>query len=172
MQKLLADFGRFTVGISPDPLPVDFRHLVKATAGALKASVNVPIEVTITGQPLPIYGDRRLLPVVISELVENAEEAMQLANSPSRIIRIHARLEHPPGGPAVALLEIADTGPGITAEHSKNIFQPLFTTKERGSGLGLMAVWDIVEQHKGTIAEVGAPGAGARFLVRLPLVGY
>jgi signal transduction histidine kinase len=71
---------------------------------------------------------------------------------------------------SMALLEVTDSGPGVRTKDRQNIFQPLFTTKERGNGLGLMIVWDIVEQHKGTIEEAGESGQGARFLVRLPLL--
>jgi signal transduction histidine kinase len=65
---------------------------------------------------------------------------------------------------------VIDAGPGIAEDDKEKIFQPLFTTKERGSGLGLMGVWDIVQRHEGFIAEVGRPGKGAHFRVRFPLV--
>ncbi len=171
MQRLLADFGRFIGDSTPAFQTLDVGPLVRATVGAHKASTTVPIELTVTGRPLLVFGDHRALANVLTELVENAEEAMEQAKSPSRIIRIRAAFARPAAGQAMAELEVADTGPGIPDEHKKLIFQPLFTTKERASGLGLMGVWDTVEQHKGTIAEVGVPGTGACFVVRLPLIG-
>ncbi len=71
----------------------------------------------------------------------------------------------PDGG---ALLEVEDDGPGIAADDLPQIFTPFFTTKERGSGLGLATVQRIVDAHGGTVIAASAPGLGARFTVRLP----
>jgi signal transduction histidine kinase len=168
MQRLLADFGRFTPDAAPELRPLDLGYLTRATVGALKASIDVPIEPTISG-PLKVNGDARLLSEAIRELVENAAQAIHQAKSRTRFIRVRAALERA-GSESMALLEVTDSGPGVLAKNRQNIFHPLFTTKERGNGLGLMIVWDIIEQHKGTIEEAGEPGQGARFLVRLPLV--
>jgi GAF domain-containing protein len=170
MQRLLTDFRRFSKSDAPAFEPLDLRHVVKSTVGALKASVVVPIETTITGDPLPIRGDARMLGDVIAELVENAEEAMLHAGTPNQIIRISAELRRSAAAPPLAQLDVIDAGPGIAEDDKEKIFQPLFTTKERGSGLGLMGVWDIVQRHEGFIAEVGRPGKGAHFRVRFPLV--
>ncbi|MCP4205080.1 MAG: HAMP domain-containing protein [bacterium] len=69
------------------------------------------------------------------------------------------------------VLEVRDTGRGIPAEHLDNIYEPFFTTKEEGSGvgLGLAVVYGIVERHHGTIEAVSEPGRGTLFTIRLPL---
>ena len=70
-------------------------------------------------------------------------------------------------GGAVEIV-IADTGPGIPAEHLGRIFEPFFSTKERGTGLGLALTQQIVAEHGGRIDVESIVGRGTRFVVRLP----
>ena len=65
--------------------------------------------------------------------------------------------------------EIIDTGHGIEPKYAANIFQPFFTTKPKGTGLGLPICRQLVEQHGGTIVATGDPGGGTCFSIRLPL---
>jgi signal transduction histidine kinase len=66
-------------------------------------------------------------------------------------------------------IEIADTGEGIEPKHAANIFQPFFTTKPKGTGLGLPICRQLIEQHKGTIEATENPGGGTCFRIRMPL---
>lgn len=68
-------------------------------------------------------------------------------------------------------IRIADTGPGIAPEHLDRIFEPYFTTKEGGTGLGLALARKIAQEHGGEIRAENRPGGGALFTVRLPLAG-
>lgn len=68
-----------------------------------------------------------------------------------------------------AALEIADNGPGIAEAEIDKIFEPYYTTKFNGTGLGLMVVYRIITQHGGSIHAESKPGIGTRFLVSLPL---
>jgi signal transduction histidine kinase len=65
---------------------------------------------------------------------------------------------------------VADTGPGIEPATLAKIFEPLFTTKAFGVGLGLPTVRRIVQQHGGSIEAVSEPGRGTTFLVRIPQI--
>jgi signal transduction histidine kinase len=65
-------------------------------------------------------------------------------------------------------VSIHDNGPGISAEHLSHIFEPLYTTKEKGLGLGLSISYDIVHKHGGQITVESLPGQGTRFTVWLP----
>jgi GAF domain-containing protein len=170
MQRLLTDFRRFSKEDSPPFERLDLRQVVKSTVGALKASIGVPIECTIGGDALFVHGDARMLGDAIAELIENSEEAMVHAHTPNKIIKVRAELKQSAGDRSMAQLEVSDTGPGIAETNKETIFQPLFTTKEHGTGLGLMTVWDIIEQHHGLIAETGFEGRGAQFRIQLPLV--
>ena len=62
----------------------------------------------------------------------------------------------------------ADTGPGIAPEDLPHIFEPFYTTKDFGTGLGLAVSYSIVESHQGTLSVDSVPGHGATFTVRLP----
>ncbi len=68
-------------------------------------------------------------------------------------------------------IAVADTGPGIPAEHLDRIFEPYFTTKEGGTGLGLALAHTIIQEHGGRIGVESRPGSGATFTVALPLAG-
>jgi len=70
---------------------------------------------------------------------------------------------------AGVVIDVADTGEGITAEQIELIFNPLFTTKrDRGTGLGLTVVQQIVLEHSGTIEVESQPGQGTVFHIELP----
>ena len=71
-------------------------------------------------------------------------------------------------GESYVVLEFADAGPGVPADQKERIFQPFFTSRVKGMGLGLSIVKGIVEAHRGQIREVGEPGKGARFVIFLP----
>ena len=71
---------------------------------------------------------------------------------------------------AFAEIRIADSGPGIAPADVKNIFNPFFTTKPHGMGMGLAIVRTIVEAHGGTMFAENQTSGGALFTIRLPLV--
>jgi signal transduction histidine kinase len=103
---------------------------------------------------------------VVNNLVENAAQAMQGVDSTGQSCRIVVST-------AVAAdafeFTVVDTGPGIQAELLTKVFEPLFSTKSFGTGLGLPVVRQIVEQHGGTVTLASEPGKGARIAIRLPL---
>ncbi len=68
-----------------------------------------------------------------------------------------------------AIVEVEDTGPGITADRILHLFHPFFTTKEGGMGMGLAISQTIVENHDGRIWAESEPGTGSTFYVSLPL---
>ena len=110
--------------------------------------------------PLPVEADRDQLTQVLVNLLKNADEAMPEGGT----IRVSARREG-----EVAVLEVADEGPGIPAEKRAQIFEPYFTTKEKGTGLGLAISRRIVEEHGGRLELEDALPHGARFVIKLPL---
>ena len=67
-------------------------------------------------------------------------------------------------------IEITDTGPGIAAERLPHIFDPFYTTKENGTGLGPSLSYSIIQEHGGKLAVASTPGHGATFSIELPLL--
>ncbi len=106
-----------------------------------------------------ILGDEARLRAVLLNLVRNAREAMAGGGTLTVVAR---RAE---GG---VELEVRDTGAGIAPEALPRLFDPFYSTKERGTGLGLAFVQEVVQEHGGTVRCDGAPGRGATFTLRLP----
>jgi signal transduction histidine kinase len=107
----------------------------------------------------PVYGVRDQLVQVFLNLVLNAIDAAGKGG------RIEIQAERRPGELEVV---VRDDGPGIAPEHAGRLFQPYFTTKKHGTGLGLFVTRKLVADHGGTVAFTAPPGRGAEFRVRLP----
>jgi two-component system, NtrC family, sensor histidine kinase HydH len=112
--------------------------------------------------PVPV--DAGLCEQVFLNLVMNAYEAM---NSPGGKLRVSIRSVNSRGGDGVEV-EIEDSGPGIPENLREQIYNPFFTTKQSGVGLGLSIVSKIVDVHRGRISVESPPGKGACFRVFLP----
>jgi PAS domain S-box-containing protein len=112
--------------------------------------------------------DRDRFRQVMVNLLDNAVQAMTISGwSPTDGRRPTIVVKTEAAGPHVRL-SVADNGPGISTENLTRIFEPLFTTKASGVGLGLPTVRTIVEQHGGTIDVESAVDAGTTFVVWLP----
>ena len=114
----------------------------------------------------PVAGDRTQLEQVVLNLLNNAEQALRAAGEIGQV-RIRTATEG-----AAVVLEIEDDGPGIPDEMRDQIWEPFWTTKGLGTGLGLAVVRDIIGSHGGeiTVARCSSEAArtGARFVIRLP----
>ena len=126
-------------------------------------------------EPVAVSADIAQIEQIVINLVTNACDAMPQGGKVSISIRrlsreqavvLGSKLESEPQ----ALMEVADTGTGISAELQARIFEPFFTTKPRGkgTGLGLAAVQGIVAQNHGSLALESAVGMGAKFRIFLP----
>jgi signal transduction histidine kinase len=125
------------------------------------------------GLPM-IEGDHHQLSQVFTNLVANAFEALDgtgritISAATTAIEADPAFAGLHPATPAV-LVEVADDGPGISADLTDRIFNPFFTTKVTGTGLGLAIVRKIVDAHDGRIDVSSTPDSGTRFRVTLPV---
>ena len=115
------------------------------------------------GLPL-VMADPEALKRAIANLIDNAAEAMQ--DSLLRVLTIETQLGERPG---MAELAISDTGPGLSPEVRERLFLPYVSTKQRGTGLGLVIAAKIIQDHQGTIRAEQRTPSGARFLLELPL---
>jgi signal transduction histidine kinase len=126
--------------------------------------VQVNLITSLTPEPLPIRGDHIQLQQVILNLIVNAIDVMSDAQSAER--KITVRTSRIAG---FAEVTIADAGPGIPPDKLKAVFQPFFTTKAGGMGIGLSIARTIVEAHNGQIVAENQAGGGAIFRITLPL---
>lgn len=137
-------------------LASEVTHLVKPQA----ASQKVELDCKAGSTPILIRGDRDLLKQAILNVVVNGIESMK--NGGRLTVETHQFADH-------VLLAIQDQGPGIPeALHSK-VFQLYFTTKEKGTGIGLAMTYRAVQLHNGTIEFTSEAGHGTVFRLRFPL---
>jgi signal transduction histidine kinase len=155
------------------PRAVDLGEVVSRVLDLLageaeRRAIRLERELAPRPSSTPVAGEEERLRQVLVNLTLNALEATPDGGR----VRVRCLVEAPDPAlgersPSVAIT-IDDSGPGVPAALRDRIFEPFFTTKARGSGLGLSIVHAIVAQHGGTISVDGAPGGGARFLLRLP----
>jgi C4-dicarboxylate-specific signal transduction histidine kinase len=146
---------------------IDVNSVVRETVDFLMPQMRLSrVEVTAAlADDLPaVRGDRTRLSQVFLNLLTNARHAVEA--SPVRRLSVRSRRE--PGAALPVVLEVSDTGTGFSEADGRRLFQPFFTTKESGHGLGLSISRSIVTDHGGTIGAESVPGRGATFTVRLP----
>jgi PAS domain S-box-containing protein len=159
------------------PKVVDLNRVVSDMQKMLQRLLSDRIKLVINfrDESLPVYADPGQLELVIMNLAINARDAMQDGG----VLSLTTRKEMLAGGseeggePATtsfALLEVNDTGHGMSQEIREHIFEPFFTTKEigKGTGLGLSTVHGIVEQAGGYISVESEPHHGSTFRIYLP----
>ncbi|MBP2684334.1 MAG: hypothetical protein H6Q79_2373, partial [Deltaproteobacteria bacterium] len=117
----------------------------------------------LSPEPLYCVADPALLGLVLINLVTNAFQAMKESPDPKRITVRVAREGD------LAVVHVADTGPGVPGHLREKIFDPFFTTRRGGYGIGLSLCQRIVSKHGGRISVGSAEGGGAEFRVELPL---
>ena len=115
----------------------------------------------------PIMGDHDQLKQLFVNLCLNSVEAMGEVGT--LMVTVDGRGK-PVGQPSELIIQVADTGSGIPAEHLSSIFDPFFTLKEQGTGLGLAICRGIIDYHRGSItAANSSEDSGAVFTVKLPV---
>ena len=136
-----------------------------AMTETLLEEASITVEKDLPEKPIIIHGDRSRIEQVLVNLIRNGVDAMREA--PLRRFRIGIRPDN-----TFAEITISDSGTGIEEAHLAEVFNPFFTTKEVGQGLGLgLAIsYRIVTDLGGTIRAINNPDGGARFTVRLPLM--
>ena len=147
----------------------DLNEVVRETIGlfsALAASRNVQVDNAIAPGALALLGDRIQLQQVILNLLMNGIDAMKDTPSENRIISTRtSRVEN------FAELSVSDRGPGIPEEKLNEVFEPFYTSKTEGMGMGLSIARTIIEAHNGQIWARNRDHGGASFRIRLPLLG-
>ncbi|AXT49050.1 GHKL domain-containing protein [Chromobacterium rhizoryzae] len=118
----------------------------------------------LSGYPVAVLADSIQLEQVVLNLLSNAMDALRDEPMMKRHVIVHTRREG-----KKAILEVRDTGRGITPNSLEVLFHPFFSTKPNGMGLGLSICQTIVEQYGGLISAENIPASGACFRIELPL---
>ncbi len=165
VNRLSTIASRFSkIGSVPQKSPADLNDIVGSAASYMATRISSRIRLTtdLCAEPLPVMACRPLFEWVMENLIKNAVDAMDGAGS----------IDVTTGSTAsMAYIEVSDTGKGIARKNFKTVFNPGYTTKKRGWGLGLALAKRIVEQyHAGSIfVKTSAPGVGTTFRIELPL---
>ncbi|MBM3314404.1 hypothetical protein FJY71_00985, partial [candidate division WOR-3 bacterium] len=146
--------------------PVDLSELlteVLASVAPETRRLGIAVEAALGDLP-PVVASRLALRQVFLNLVLNAIQAQPQGG----LIRASGTVEGT-GKHRFAVVDIEDRGPGIASADRRRAFDPFFTTRDKGSGLGLFVVKRVVEKHRGNVALAPRPGGGTVVEVRLPL---
>jgi signal transduction histidine kinase len=147
---------------------LDLHQTVGEVAGfvsALADDRDVIVKYVPASTALRVKGDPIQLQQVILNLIMNAIDAVSESQSEKREVVVATRVSNDR-----AEILVADSGPGIAADHLKEVFDPFFTTKAQGMGMGLAIARSIVEAHHGQITAENGSSGGAVFRIKLPLV--
>jgi PAS domain S-box-containing protein len=164
---VVGDMRRYFRGEAPEPGPVGVNTLLHGILPILPEGSGTAyhLELDLEEELPPVLADPVQLQECLINLITNAIEAGPQA--PNLPVRIRVRTSRSDGWVEVA---VSDSGPGVPDGLEQQIFQPLYTTKGGGSGLGLPICQFVVEEHGGQVwMERNDPGPGSTFRVRLPV---
>lgn len=173
IEEILQDFRDFLTATQVVREPTDLNQLIKETVDEVFPRMSaVKLDIQLAENLPPVLVDGKKLRRAISELIENSfnyvEEGMMCVST-----RVVGKDEHAVTRVShmsqFAEIVIEDSGPGVEADDKATIFQPFFSNRVKGMGLGLSIVKGIVDAHGGEVFESGRLGHGARFVILLPL---
>lgn len=164
IEHLVDDMLSFARGTVVDPAPIPVARLLYELAEAVAAQdadgrFTLRVQVPVTA--VSLLGNRHALMSVLLNLVDNARQAQQGCGA----CDVTATSEE-----GTLRIRITDHGPGVPAAQCEQIFEPFFTTRAQGTGLGLAAARAVARAHGGDLMLAPATGAGATFVLTLPLL--
>jgi signal transduction histidine kinase len=161
--SIIGDLLEYTRKRDVDLQPVRLQHLVAKILDEQTLPVEIRVVTDLRGNDAKVMADPERFRRVVINLIQNAAEAIKASKGFGEV-KVQTGLIGDQ-----AFLEISDDGPGIAEDALAKIFEPLFTTKSFGAGLGLPTAKQLVEQHYGRLTVNSKPGVGASFRVTLPL---
>lgn len=168
LKGIIGRFSEFSKMPQPQLQPVQVNEVIRGVVQLFQAQLEAPgrakikCELELDAHLKTVAADAELLHRAISNLVLNAMDAMPQGGT------LTLRTRHESGK---VLIEVADTGAGMTAEERERIFTPYYTSKAQGTGLGLAIVQSVVSDHGGRVRVQGEPGRGTTFVIELPDAG-
>jgi len=161
LNDLIKDLLLFARPPQPRPARVDLGPLVATTADLLSTDPALKdVRVQLEGTAPPVAADSELLKIVFQNLMVNGAHAMHGRGTIRVVLESHDR---------ACRIRFQDEGPGIPSEIREKIFMPFFTTKSRGTGLGLPTAKRLIEAHRGSIRVDCPPQGGTTVTIDLPV---
>ncbi len=170
-QDLTRQLLTFAKGGAPVKQAASIREIIEDSCRFSLSGSNVKSTFFFSGDLKPVEVDVGQIGQVINNLVINAVQAMPEGGTievraENVVVAHEGGIPLPPGG--YIRVSIRDQGVGIPPENLAKIFDPYFTTKQKGSGLGLATSYSIIKRHEGHITVESVPGKGTAFEVYLP----
>ncbi|HEV7716113.1 MAG TPA: ATP-binding protein, partial [Steroidobacteraceae bacterium] len=158
---------------SPEMMPLDINGVIENVLELMRGElrrheVSLSLEVEFGDRPAHVVGDRVQLQQVIVNLVMNGIEAMSAIRDRPRVLRVSASRD----GEGNVLVSVEDAGVGLDPDKLNHIFEPLFTTKPEGMGMGLSICRSIVEAHGGELRASSLSPHGSLFRFTLPALPW
>ena len=157
------EFSNFAKLPQPVITEIDLIALIKAVVALFDSDSNIHInlELNTSEERILIPGDKEMLLRVLNNLVSNGIQAVALNNPVQIVVAVETNEQ-------LVFIRIKDNGTGIPEDQIQTIFEPYFTTKSTGTGLGLAMVKQIVETHRGSIEIEQTSAEGTTVLITLP----
>jgi signal transduction histidine kinase len=165
LKAIIARFSEFSQMPQPRLERVQLNDVIQGVMQLFQAQLDTPgrakinCELQLDLNLRPVAADSELLHRAISNLVLNALDAMPQGGT----LTLRTREEG-----SKILIEVADTGLGLTPEQCDQVFTPYYTSKAHGSGLGLAIVQSVISDHGGRVRVQSEPGRGTTFVIELP----
>jgi signal transduction histidine kinase len=150
----------------PQQTLVDINELVRDTIPLLKPGLDVHLEVNLAEDLPRVMADKVQIQQVLLNIARNAVQAMDAVDTPKRKLTIKTEVL---ADERCVFIEVSDTGPGMPPEDLNRLFEPFFTRKSDGLGLGLSISRSIMEAHAGQLLAQPNPQGGLTFRCTLPL---
>jgi len=166
LKAIIGRFSEFSKMPHPQLQQVSVNELIRGVAQLFQAQLQSPgrtpiaCKLELDERLAPSAVDPELLHRALSNLVLNAMDAMPKGGT----LTLRTRCND-----GRVVIEVADTGSGLTPEECERIFTPYYTSKQHGTGLGLAIVQSVVSDHGGRISVRSEPGLGTTFVIELPV---
>jgi PAS domain S-box-containing protein len=166
LTEIVANFLAFAKPTHPAYLPTALAPIVARAADDIQADAHKHGGgIDVAGDFAEIEGDDVMVRQALINLLRNAVEACAEAGTPPRVL-VRGVIDRPSG---LQRITVSDNGPGILPGAGQKLFQPFFTTRGRGTGLGLALVQKIIVSHNGRVTFRNLPAGGAEFTIVLPV---
>ena len=164
LRGIVTEFSAFARPLDQHREPIDVGALVAEVAAPYRAALPPGVTLTVASEPSrPVLGDRRLIERAVVNLIENALQAVAGSGAIALRVASSADAQH-------TRVTVTDNGPGLDLATRSRAFEPFFSTKRSGSGLGLALVKKTASEHHGHASLESEPGQGTRVVLSLPVM--